>query len=85
MNNLAQFYGDWEKLHTVSINPEHAGKVTTLYTINKWDAEEVVKLKTELIEMKASGDFKLVARPVIQKIRPLRQLKLPEMKWLVIA
>ena len=49
------------------------------------DEDEFSEAKRELISMRESGKFKIVARPILKTVRPMRQLKLTEMDWWVRA
>ena len=50
------------------------------------DSHEFSQAKKELISMRSSGEFKIVARPILKTVRPMRQMKLTEMvKWLQLA
>lgn len=74
---LVDLYANFEKLHMIRVNPEHAGKVEKLYTTSRgWD---------ELAKMRAHGKFEVIACPILGKIRPMRQLKLTNMNWLDVA
>ena len=78
-------FGHFDKLHTVLVNSEHADEVTELYTLYNQDSNEFSQAKKELISMRSSGEFKIVARP-IKTVRPMRQMKLTEMvKWVQLA
>ena len=79
-------FGHFDKLHTVLVNSEHADEVTELYTLYNQDSNEFSQAKKELISMRLSGEFKIVARPILKTVRPMRQMKLTEMvKWLQLA
>jgi len=80
-----ELFGSFDKLHTVSVNPEHADEVTELYTLYNQDEDELFEAKRELISMRERGEFEIVARPILKMVRPMRQLKLTEMDWWVLA
>ena len=83
---LVDLFGHFDKLHTVIVNTEHADEVTELYTLYNQDSDEFSQAKKDLISMRSSGEFKIVARPILKTVRPMRQMKLTEMvKWLQLA
>ena len=67
------------------VNPEHADEVTELYTLYSQDEDEFSEAKKELISMRERGEFEIVARPILKTVRPMRQLKLTEMDWWMLA
>ena len=80
---LAFLYTNFDKLHTVCVNPQHADEVTELYTNYTSDSAAFKEFKTELLAARESGAFKVTTRRHIKVFWPARQLKLTEMNWLL--
>tara|TARA_B100000768_G_scaffold142455_1_gene134322 strand:- start:139 stop:642 length:504 start_codon:yes stop_codon:yes gene_type:complete len=80
---LAFLYTNFDKLHTVCVNPQHADEVTELYTNYTSDSAAFKEFKTELLAARESGVFTVTTRRHIKVFWPARQLKLTEMNWLL--
>jgi hypothetical protein len=53
------------KLHTIRVNPEHAGEVTAIYTVHASDSDEFRVVKNDLLGMRARERLKIIARPIL--------------------